>query len=31
MIRVIKSRRVGLKGHVGEEKYLEVLVGRREG
>jgi len=30
MIRVIKSRRVGLKGHVGEEKCIEVLVGRPE-
>jgi hypothetical protein len=31
MIRVIKSRRVGLKGHVGEEKCIEVLVGSTEG
>jgi len=31
MIRMIISRRVRLKGHVGEEKCIEVLVGRPEG
>jgi hypothetical protein len=31
MIRVITSRRVGLKGHVVEEKCIEILVGRPEG